>query len=147
MTHGADNSRATWAICLLLALATLFAYWGVFSSEFVDYDDPYYVVQNQHVQAGLSWDGLCWAFTTRDCNNWHPLTWLSLMLDYSLFDLDPLGFHATNLALHILNTIFLFLLLQRMTGARWRSAFVRRCSLCTRSMWNPLPGSPNARTR
>jgi hypothetical protein len=124
MPHNADNNRANWIICLLLALATLLAYWGVFSSEFVDYDDPYYVVQNQHVQAGLSPDGFCWAFTTRDCDNWHPLTWLSLMLDRSLFGPDAAGFHATNLALHIASTLLLFLLLQRMTGARWRSAFV-----------------------
>jgi Tfp pilus assembly protein PilF len=124
MQQGADKTQKTWAICLLLAFVTLVAYWGVFSSEFVDYDDPYYVVQNQHVQAGLSWDGLGWAFTTRDCDNWHPLTWVSLMLDSSLYGLDPAGFHATNLALHIANAILLFLLLQRMTGASWRSAFV-----------------------
>ncbi|HEX4349395.1 MAG TPA: tetratricopeptide repeat protein [Verrucomicrobiae bacterium] len=121
MTHGADKTKA---ICLLLALFTFLAYWGVFSSDFVDYDDPYYVVQNQYVQAGLNWDGVCWAFTTRDCDNWHPLTWLSLMLDSSLHGSDPLGFHATNLILHIFNTIVLFLLLQRITGAKWRSAFV-----------------------
>ena len=124
MPHYPETTRTTWVVCLLLALATLFAYCGVFSSDFVNYDDPYYVVQNRHVQAGLSWDNLGWAFTTRDCDNWHPLTWLSLMLDCSLYGFDSAGFHATNLALHILNTILLFLLLQRMTGARWRSAFV-----------------------
>ena len=124
MPHNTETTRTTWVICLLLALATLLAYCGVFSSEFVNYDDPYYVVQNQHVQAGLSLDGLTWAFTTRDCDNWHPLTWLSLMLDCNLYGSDSAGFHATNLALHILNTVLLFLLLQRMTGARWRSAFV-----------------------
>ena len=124
MPHNAVNNRANWSICLLLAFITLFAYWGVFSSEFVDYDDPYYVVHNQHVQAGLSWDGLCWAFSTRDCDNWHPLTWISLMLDCSLYGPSSAGFHATNLTLHITNTLLLFLLLQQMTGARGRSAFV-----------------------
>ena len=109
MPHNVETTRTTWVVCLLLALATLFAYCGVFSSGFVDYDDPYYVVHNQHVQAGLSWEGLGWAFTTHeDCDNWHPLTWLSLMLDCSLYGFDSASFHATNLALHILNTILLF---------------------------------------
>jgi tetratricopeptide (TPR) repeat protein len=124
MPNNADNTRATFEICLLLALVTLIAYWGIFSSEFVNYDDPYYVIQNQSVQSGLSWNGLCWAFTTRACDNWHPLTWISLMLDYNLYGLDSAGFHATNLVLHIFNSILLFLLLQYITGARWRSAFV-----------------------
>jgi tetratricopeptide (TPR) repeat protein len=119
-----ENLRATWGICLLLALATLVSYWGVFSAEFVDYDDPFYVVQNQHVQDGLTWDGLNWALTSRECDNWHPLTWISLMVDGSLYGAYPVGYHATNLALHIANTLLLFLLLQRLTGARWRSAFV-----------------------
>jgi protein O-mannosyl-transferase len=124
MSPGATNARITWGICLGLALVTLVAYWGVFSSGFVNYDDPYYVVQNRHVQAGLTWDGVVWAFTTRACDNWHPLTWLSLMLDDDLYGLNPAGFHATNLALHIFNSILLFLVLQRMTATRWRSAFV-----------------------
>jgi hypothetical protein len=124
MPHRPDNTPMTWAICLFLAVVTLFVYWGVFSSEFTGYDDPYYVTLNQPVRDGLTWQGVGWAFTTRFCENWHPLTWLSLMLDSSVYGLDPLGFHATNLGLHILNTILLFLLLQRITGASWRSAFV-----------------------
>ncbi len=124
MPQKTNGTLKTWGISLLLALVTLAAYWGVFSSGFVDMDDPYYVVQNQQVQSGLSWDGLSWAFTSRDCDNWHPVTWVSLMLDCSLYGSGPAGFHTTNLALHILNTILLFLLLQLMTRARWRSAFV-----------------------
>jgi len=122
--HRANHVRFTLGICLFLALVTFLTYWGVFSSEFLNYDDSFYVVQNQQVQTGLTWNSVGWAFTTRDCYNWHPLTWLSLMMDYDFYGLNSPGFHATNLALHILNSILLFLLLQRMTGARWRSAFV-----------------------
>jgi len=124
MSQNPEMTRRTGWICLVLALATLCAYWNVFSAGFVEYDDPYYVVQNAHVQNGFDSESLRWAFTTKDCGNWHPLTWLSHILDCSLYGLNPTGHHATNLIIHILNSILLFLLLQRMTGAQWRSAFV-----------------------
>lgn len=116
--------RAVLWTCLLLATVTLSTYWPVLFCEFVMYDDPSYVAGNRHVQSGLTWDGLRWAFTTRACHNWHPLTWLSHMLDCELYGLNPAGHHATNLLLHVLNALLIFLLLRRMTGTHWRSAFV-----------------------
>ncbi|PJB30514.1 hypothetical protein CO110_00150 [Candidatus Desantisbacteria bacterium CG_4_9_14_3_um_filter_40_11] len=116
--------RAVFWTCLLLSIVTLSAYWPVLHCEFVIYDDASYVTGNPHVQSGLTWDSLRWAFTAKDCHNWHPLTWISHMLDCDLYGLNPAGHHATNLLLHILNTLLIFLLLRRMTGTHWRSAFV-----------------------
>jgi protein O-mannosyl-transferase len=99
-------------------------YEPVLFHDFVNYDDPDYVTENYHVQRGLAWDGVCWAFTTGHTGNWHPVTWLSHLLDCQLYGLKPGGHHFTNAFLHVLNTILLFLLLNRMTGARWRSALV-----------------------
>jgi tetratricopeptide (TPR) repeat protein len=103
---------------------TLAAYGRVWSLGFVGYDDPGYVYENPHVAAGLGRSGLAWAFTTTTEANWHPLTWLSLMLDASIGGADARVFHVTNLLLHVANTLLLFLLLDRSTGHRWRSAFV-----------------------
>jgi len=91
---------------------------------FVNLDDNEYVYENPIVRGGLSREGIRWAFTAFHSGNWHPLTWLSHMLDVSLFGLDPRWHHATSVALHGLTTALLFLALYRLTGARWRSAFV-----------------------
>src|SRR5436305_11686686 len=72
-------------ICLLLVAATLLSFWPVTHSEFINYDDQDYVTENPHVQKGPTWDGLHWAFTSTYASNWHPLTWLSHMLDVQLF--------------------------------------------------------------
>jgi hypothetical protein len=80
------------------------------------------VTNNSHVRQGLSLSGIAWAFSAFHAANWHPLTWLSHMLDASLFGLDPRGHHATSIALHAANTILLYAFLLRATGARWRSA-------------------------
>lgn len=109
---------------IVLAALTFAAYWPVMQSKFVNYDDPYYVTQNPHVLAGLTWNSLYWAFTARYSYNWHPLTWISHMVDCELFGLHPAGHHVTNLLLHILNTLLIFLLMRRMTRTLWRSAFV-----------------------
>ncbi len=111
-------------LCLLLVAVTLAVYWPVTGCDFVNYDDPDYFFSNRHVLAGLSLPNLVWACTTGFCANWHPLTWLSLMLDVELFGKGPAGPHLTNLLLHLANTVLLFLLLRRLTGAIWRSAFV-----------------------
>ncbi len=111
-------------ICLLIAATTAIAYLPVRDNGFVNYDDEEYVVKNGNVQGGLTLEGLQWAFTTLDVGNWHPLTWLSHMMDCSLFGLNPAGHHLTSLFLHILNALLLFLVLNRMTHALWRSAFV-----------------------
>lgn len=90
-------------------------------------DDADYVTKNTHVTSGLSVDSIKWALTAFHASNWHPLTWLSLMLDSQLFGLNPMGFHLVNVALHAVNTSLLFLLFRSMTGAVWRSAFVAAC--------------------
>ena len=114
----------TLCIYLALALATLAGYWQVRNCEFVKYDDEQYVTENWHVKAGLTRDSIVWAFTTGHAANWHPLTWLSHMLDCHLFGTNPAWHHFTNLLLHIANTLLLFAVLKRMTAAFWRSAFV-----------------------
>jgi len=116
--------RYPWVICLLLVLGTFLAYHIVRRNGFVDYDDGDYVSANPHVESGLTWANIVWAFTTGHASNWHPLTWLSHMLDYQLFGRNPGAQHLMNVALHIANTLLLFLVLKRMTGAHWRSALV-----------------------
>jgi len=111
-------------ICLLLVAVTLVVYWPVTRCDFVNYDDPNYFSSNTHVQAGLTSDNVVWAFGSGYASNWHPLTWLSLMLDVDLFGQGPFGPHVTNLLFHLANTALLFLLLRRLTAATWRSAFV-----------------------
>src|ERR1035437_7627651 len=123
-TKRASSSPLSWLVLLLLAAATLLAYWPVFHCRFLNFDDPDYVTENWVVQRGLTLHGLAWAFTTSHAANWHPLIWLSHMLDCQLFGLGPAAHHATNLLFHILNSLLLFGLLKRMTGALWRSAFV-----------------------
>jgi tetratricopeptide (TPR) repeat protein len=111
-------------LCLLLALATLAVYWQVQEHEFVTYDDLEYVVENPHVRHGLSRQGIRWAFTAVHASNWHPLTWLSHMVDCQLYGLNPSGHHFNSLLLHTANTLLLFLLMRNMTGTVWRSFFV-----------------------
>jgi tetratricopeptide (TPR) repeat protein len=111
-------------ISLLLILAIIVAYGQVRNFDFIDFDDGLYVAENIHVQEGLTLEGLIWAFTTFHSANWHPLTWLSHMLDCELYGLNPMGHHWTNLQLHMANTLLLFFILQLMTGAIWRSAIV-----------------------
>ena len=111
-------------ISLLLILAILIAYGQVRNFDFVGYDDELYVTENLDVQKGFTSEGVKWAFTTFHSANWHPLTWLSHMLDCELYGLNPMGHHWTNLIIHLANTILLFLVLKLMTGAIWRSAFV-----------------------
>ena len=90
--------------------------------DFVYFDDGEYVFNNPMVQGGLSWAGVKWAFTTYHSGNWHPMTWLSLMLDRQLWGGHAVAYHATNLGLHVASSVILFLVLQRLTQARWPSA-------------------------
>ena len=125
--RGVGRSPAAWrlwAACLFLLAATLVLYSPVGNHPFINYDDEYYVVQNAHVTAGLSWDTLSWALTATEQQNWHPLTWLSHAVDCQLFGLNASGHHWTNVAFHALNVLLLFLLLQRATGSRGRSFLV-----------------------
>ena len=120
----AERLRRPGFLCLLLALATLIVFLPVAHQGFVNYDDSDYVTDNTHVQSGLKWANIVWAFTTGHASNWHPLTWLSHMLDAQLFGQRAGPQHLVSVGFHIANTLLLFLLLQRMTGARWRSALV-----------------------
>ncbi len=111
-------------ICLILALATFAVFWQVRHHEFISFDDNIYVFDNSHVKAGLTPKGLVWAFTSSHGSNWHPVTWLSHMLDCQLFGTEPGRHHLINLLLHIINTLLLFAVFRQMTGAVWQSAFV-----------------------
>ena len=111
-------------ICLLLAIAVAAVYWPVRHFDFLIYDDTIYVSLNANVHKGLSWSQVGWAFTTLDCSMWHPMTWLSLLLDWQLFGADAGKHHLSAVALHIGSTLFLFLAWKKMTGLVWRSAFV-----------------------
>ena len=113
-----------WLIAALLALVTIAAYWPATQCDFVDYDDDLYVSSNPHVQMGLTLEGMKWACANAVVDNWHPLTVWSHMLVCQLCGLNPWGHHLTNVVLHALNAGLVFLLLQRMTGAPWRSLFV-----------------------
>jgi protein O-mannosyl-transferase len=120
-------------ICLALALGTIAIYSPVLRHDFINYDDPDYILNNSHVQAGLTWPGIVWAFKSGDADNWHPLTWISHMMDCQLFGVNSAAHHLMNVLFHAANTVLLFILLNYMTGAKWRSAFVSALFA-----WHPL---------
>ena len=113
-------------ICLLLTFSILAVYWQVRNHDFINLDDNVYVTDNNHVKAGINLDSIIWAFSLENKDNtyWHPVTWLSHMLDCQLYGMNPGMHHSTNLLFHIANTILLFLVLRRMTGEFWKSALV-----------------------
>ena len=126
-------NRRTTFVCLALMVVTLAIYWPARHYDFVQYDDPDYVTSNQTVCVGLSWWGLAWSVVDAHASNWHPLTWLSHMLDCQLFGLDAGWHHLVSVLLHCVNSALLFLLLRTMTGAFWRSAVVAAVFA-----WHPL---------
>jgi protein O-mannosyl-transferase len=119
----ARQRRRVILVCVFLVLAVLAVFGQTARFEFVNYDDGKYVYENQVVQGGLTWRGLCWAFSYSEIGHWHPLTWLTHMADCQCYGLWAGGHHITNLVLHAISTVFLFLTMLRMTGALWRSAF------------------------
>ena len=121
---GLNGKSAVLGVCVLLVVAVLLVFGRTLRYDFVNYDDDQYFYANPQVQHGLTGSSVAWAFQSTYAANWHPLTWLSLMLDVEMFGPGPAGPHLTNLLLHAANTVLLFLLLRRMTGAYWRSAFV-----------------------
>jgi len=123
-TSKRSELRRTFYVSSLLALITVLLYCRTISYEFIVVDDHKYVYQNAMVLKGISWAGIKWAFTTVHASNWHPLTWISHMLDVSLYGLFAGGHHATSVALHIANMILLLLVLKQLTGAFWPSALV-----------------------
>ena len=111
-------------IYLLLPATAFMVFWQLNRCDFINYDDPAYVTENIHIRNGMTTEAVRWAFTTGYASNWHPVTWMSHMLDVQLFGLNPRGHHLTNLLLHIANTLLLFFVFNRMTKAPWKSTFV-----------------------
>ena len=114
----------TIGICLFLAALTWLVFGQTLRHDFINYDDPRYVYENTKITSGVSLSGIAWAFTHIHSMNWHPLTTISHMLDCQVYGLKPGGHHFTNVLLHIVAAILLFLALQEMTGTFWNSAFV-----------------------
>lgn len=107
-----------------LVIATLSVYIQVMNHQFLSYDDCEYVTDNPHIASGITWQNIVWGFTSVYASNWHPITWLSHMVDVQLYGMNPIGHHLTNVAIHSLSTVALLLLLCRVTGALWQSLFV-----------------------
>jgi FOG: TPR repeat len=133
-SQGTLNSEATQhkilipvLICLALVILTVVTFWSLKYCGFINLDDNLYVYENVYVQSGLNWNSIVQAFSSelaKISGHWHPLTWLSLMLDYQIFGLNPSGYHLINLLFHVMNTLLLFIILRRMTKTLWPSAFV-----------------------
>jgi hypothetical protein len=119
-----SRQRLYLLLCVVLALAAIVVYWPAHNHDFINLDDDVYVTDNPNIQSGLSWQGVKWAFTTDYATNWHPLTWLSLMLDCEFFGVKPGPMHLVNVLFHVANTILLFLVLARMTKGVWQSVFI-----------------------
>lgn len=122
---GRETLRKSEMVCavLLLVVWTGAVYARVVRFEFLNYDDPIYVTANPHVLTGLTLDNIRWAFLP-SIGLWHPLTWLSYQLDASLFGQSPVGFHATNLLLHVINVVLVFLVFTSLTNSPYRSLFL-----------------------
>src|SRR5271156_689041 len=123
-TAPAPKVPSSFWIAVALTVVTLAVYSPVTSFQFVNYDDTDFVTANPHVQAGLTLEGFKWAWHSEVARNWHPITMFTHMLDCQLFGLRPWWPHLVNLLLHTANTLLLFYLFKRMTGAVWRSAAV-----------------------
>ena len=124
MKHTKTNFLKIIFVSLCLIVAIIITYAQVSNFDFVGYDDQEYITENSHVQEGLNLKSINWAFTSFHSANWHPVTWLSHMLDCELYGLNPMGHHWTNVQFHIANTLLLFFIFLKMTGVLWRSAFV-----------------------
>lgn len=128
-----SDSRRVGLACLVLVLVTVAIYWPARNYDFVQYDDPDYILENQTVQNGLTWYGVEWALVDAHVYNYHPVTWLSHMLDCQFFGVNAGAHHFVNVLIHSANGALLFLALRSMTGAFWRSAFVAALFA-----WHPL---------
>jgi tetratricopeptide (TPR) repeat protein len=112
--HFPKSRKASVIVCFVLFVGTALLFSRAVNHEFIDLDDPDYVTANTHVQSGFTWTNARWAFTSGDASNWHPLTWLSHMLDWKMFGKNPAGHHATNIVLHSFNAVLVFLVLRRL---------------------------------
>jgi tetratricopeptide (TPR) repeat protein len=119
-----SSQRQKLIVYIVLTVVTFAVFWQVNQFDFINFDDNVYVTQNSHIQSGITLDGFRWAFSTKYSGLWNPLIWLSFMFDYQLFGLNAGGYHLNNLILHILSTLLLFWLFNRMTESVWKSAFV-----------------------
>lgn len=114
-----DSSRRNWNIAIPTLLVVVgVIYFPLVNAEFINFDDPDYVYENSYVTSGLSWKGLIYAFSTNDMANWHPLTWLSLMLDAQIYGDWPGGFHFTNVMLHAAGVVAYYFALNSLFKAR-----------------------------
>ena len=111
-------------ICILLLTGTFLIYWQGIHNEFINFDDNEYVTENRQLQSGLTLESISWAFTTSNFVNWHPITWMSHMLDFQLYGLNPAGHHFTSLLIHATNVLLLFIVLNRITRDPWKCAIV-----------------------
>ena len=138
-SRGIMKYRSGALACLVLGLCALAiaVFWPVKDAGFVNLDDDEYVASNPRVTAGLTADGVAWAFSSTMKGNWHPLTWLSLMLDVHFFGVNPARMHQVNILIHAANGVILFLLLRGLTGTLWRSALVAALFLA-----HPLLAAP-----
>jgi hypothetical protein len=123
MRRPVGKTQVTVYACLLCVVVFI-AYSPLLFADFINFDDPLYVTGNAYVKAGLTFRGIAWALTSFDSYNWHPLTWISHMLDVQMFGLNPLAHHLVNLLLHLANTLLLFGVFRKMTGATWQSLAV-----------------------
>ena len=124
MDFAKNQIRSEFIVCLFLIVITLMAYCQLPSHDFLSFDDNRYITQNTHVHGGITRGNIAWAFSFIDFAYWHPLTWLSHMLVFQIFGMNPSMHHLANLFLHIANVLLLFLVLKRMTGSLWKSVFV-----------------------
>jgi tetratricopeptide (TPR) repeat protein len=124
MPERKDSRRLVIGMCVFLAAITFAVFGQTLRHEFINYDDPSYVYENPVVIRGLNLKGIEWAFTHIVLSNWHPLTMISHMLDCQMYGLNAGGHHLTNVLLHTGSVLLLFLVLRRLTGFLWRSAFV-----------------------
>jgi len=140
-----NDTRAKVLTCIFLVVATFAIYSQIQDHEFINFDDDNYVTESSFVQAGLTNESIIRVFTTTHYFGWMPITSISYMLDYQLYGLNPTGFLLTNLFFHIANSLLLFLILFRMTGAIWQSAFVAVVFALHPLMLNQLHGSLNVK--
>jgi hypothetical protein len=124
MITGFKQKQVLFFVIAVLVTSTFVAYEPVRHNGFVNYDDNQYVFNNPNVKGGITQQSIKWAFTTLSISYWHPITWLSHMLDCEIYGLRPLGHHITSVLIHIINSVLLFLLLSKVTGTLWRSGFV-----------------------
>ena len=124
MVSAQNRSRQDLCVGLFLAILITVVFWQVSKNDFVNLDDDFYVYENRQLREGFTIENIIWAFSTFYAGNWHPLTWLSHIFDYTLYGLNPMGHHWTNVQLHCANSLLLFVILRQMTGTLWRSAFV-----------------------